>query len=62
MKEFLLFGGDQYYPLGGWQDYKGDFGTEKEALKEAAAWGWDWYHIVNSQTGEIVSEHPKPKA
>lgn len=62
MKRFLLFGGDQYYPLGGWQDYKEDFSTKQSALREAAAWGWDWYQIVDSQTEEIVEQHPKPKA
>jgi len=61
MKRFLLFGGDQYYPQGGWQDFKGDFTTEKDALREAAQWGWDWYQIVDAQKGEIVEEHPKPQ-
>jgi hypothetical protein len=59
MQRFLLFGGDQYYPLGGWQDYKGDFDTKEQALKEAANWSWDWYQIVDSKKGEIVEEHSK---
>lgn len=60
MSRFLFFGGDTHYPLGGWQDYKGDFRSVKDALREAAQWGWDWYHILDTQTGEIVEEHPKP--
>jgi hypothetical protein len=44
---FLLFIGYNYYPSGGWHDYKGSFHTLDEA--EAAVPDWDdadWYHIV----------------
>jgi len=59
MQRYLLFGGDQYYPLGGWQDFKGAFDTKDQALKEAANWSWDWYQIVDGEKGEIVEEHSK---
>lgn len=61
MQRYLLFGGDQYYPNGGWHDYHGDFPSTKAALREAAAWGWDWYHIVDSHTGEIVEDKMRAK-
>lgn len=34
MKRFMLFAHDDYYPSGGWADFKGDFDT----VEEARAW------------------------
>jgi hypothetical protein len=34
MGRYLLFAGDEYYPAGGWQDYKGRFNSFKEAAQE----------------------------
>jgi len=48
---YLVFAGICYYPLGGWDDFKGSFKTKKEALLEAKKdWdeGWTWAHIVDS--------------
>lgn len=56
MDQYLLFAGDQFYPDGGWQDFKGSFTTLKAALREAAAWGADWWQIVDLKTGKIVEE------
>lgn len=63
MDRFLLFGGDQYYPAGGWQDYKGSFETLTDALRGAAGnlrdtdtGTWDWWHIVDLSTNQIVEE------
>jgi hypothetical protein len=54
MDRFLLFAGDTYYPLGGWGDYKGSFPTLEEALKAAAANSWDWFHVVDLLSGEVL--------
>lgn len=55
---FLLFLGDKYYPMGGWNDFKGSFVTLKEAqepIYNVGAFGaFDWAHIVDSSTGKIV--------
>ena len=44
----MLFVGDDYYPLGGWRDFKGFFDTVEDAkaavLKEDL--GLCWAHIV----------------
>lgn len=65
---YLLFGGDKYYPLGGWQDYKAGFDDLVRALEVAAgntytaATGrtavrdWEWWQIVDLETGRIVKE------
>ena len=49
---FLVFGGDSYYPGGGWHDYLGCYPTEELARAAAAASGKDWWHIV--QGGRIL--------
>lgn len=64
MGRYLLFAGDEYYPAGGWQDYKGRFDSVKEALKAAAGGTrnldfqgtWDWWQIVDLATGKMVAE------
>ena len=35
MKRYLLFAGDQYYPSGGWNDFKNSFHSLKEATEAA---------------------------
>lgn len=54
MPRYLLFGGDQYYPNGGWDDFKGAFETVEDAWH--AHEGWDWWHIVDTVSGEIVED------
>ncbi len=61
---YALFAGDQYYPAGGWQDYKGSYDSLTQALKAAAGdtrntdlqGKWDWWHIVDLETGKMVEE------
>lgn len=55
MPRYFLFGGDQYYPAGGWDDFKGSFETAEDAWR-AASIGWDWWHIVDTTSGEIVED------
>lgn len=51
MKQFLLFGGDTYYPSGGWGDFIQSFNTNEEAQIAANllhhAQQLQWYHIVD---------------
>lgn len=56
MKRYLLFAGDQYYPAGGWQDYKGRFNRISEALKAAANGTWSWWQVVDLKSDKIVEE------
>jgi len=47
MKPYLLFAGEQYYPGGGWHDYRGSFASFTEARDRAGEIKGDWYHIVS---------------
>lgn len=50
---YLLFAGSDYYPSGGWDDFRGSFKTIEEAKAAAAeikSYGsnvYDWYQIVD---------------
>lgn len=58
MDRFLLFGGDNYYPQGGWGDFKGSFTSGEAAIREAANWGWDWWHVIDLMDGAVVTAKP----
>lgn len=61
MKQYLLFAGLGYYPEGGWYDFQGFYDTVEEAQSvyhknQQENFGmWDWYHVVDSMTGDFVS-------
>jgi hypothetical protein len=56
MKPYLLFCGDDYYPLGGWDDFRGSFDTldEAKAAVPPVGRGPNWGQIVYE--GAIVTE------
>jgi hypothetical protein len=54
---FLLFAGDYYYPQGGWDDFRGAFGSLEAAQETGQKLNRDWWHIVNVSSGEIVENH-----
>jgi hypothetical protein len=60
MKRFLLFAGSNYYPSGGWFDFRGSFDSIAEGVTftEEITFSkrFDWYHIIDSVTGEFVRE------
>ena len=61
MKRYLLFGGEDYYPGGGWRDFLGDFDSEADAEYEARrrrTLKWtegriEWAQVVDVETGEV---------
>jgi len=58
---YWLFGGAQYYAAGGMHDIIGRFGALSDAIAYAKAWedpqnDYDWWHIVDTLTGELVAE------
>jgi hypothetical protein len=56
MKRYLLFAFDDYYPCGGWKDYRGNFDSIVEALESALRYhSNDNYQVVDSYVGLIVS-------
>ena len=58
---FLLFCGCEFYPHGGWKDFKGNFKTVEKALSylnsEIDIYERAWFHIVNIETLDVVVEH-----
>ncbi len=60
MKRYLLFAGDYYYPVGGMEDFIGDFSTIERAknkgvelIKNNKA---DWAHVYDALNMEMVDE------
>ena len=51
MKRYALFTGDDYYPRGGWDDFKGSFDTVEDAL---AAPRGEWFQVVDLTEGFLV--------
>jgi hypothetical protein len=52
--QFLLFGGDDFYPSGGWDDFICDQPTLSDAITTASQIdGKDWFHVVNLKTNKI---------
>lgn len=54
MKKFLLFSGDNHYPMGGWRDFLGSFDTKEEAVAAVPLLN-DWYQVVDLEAGKIVA-------
>lgn len=52
VKRYAIFSGDQFYPDGGWSDYRSSHDTLSEARHALAP--RDWWQIVDLTTGEIV--------
>ena len=53
VKNFILFGGDRYYPSGGWEDYVNSYETLEEARMYAKD-RYDWWHVLDLTTKTIV--------
>lgn len=67
MKRYLAFYGNEYYPMGGMEDFVGDFDTEedaKDAIIKAKklnnrideGWAYDWAQIYDTEIKRIVYE------
>lgn len=63
MKRFLLFAGDEYYPLGGWRDFAKSADSAEELMIEVEKLsvecdgGFFWFQIIDSETGEELDEN-----
>jgi len=57
-EKYLVFAGRNYYPYGGWEDFKGIFNTIEDAQKsfenESENYYNEWAHIVKD--GKIIFE------
>lgn len=54
MKRYIVFAGSDYYPAGGWDDHFGSFDSVYEGLEALKPYSYDWWHIVDSDTGKEV--------
>lgn len=68
MRRYLLFTGDNCYPLGGWRDFKGSFNhidialehaRKHEQSEERRGSNYRWAHVVDSETGEYIYGDPE---
>jgi len=59
LSKFLVFCGDNYYPSGGWEEFKGSFGTLEDAINFLLDLNYNWYHIVNLESESIVKSGKK---
>lgn len=56
MNRYLLFAGDQYYPCGGWNDFRGGFSSIEDARDATRDKDFDWWHVIDIQTGQRVAD------
>lgn len=54
LKKYLLFYGVDHEPAGGWNDFKGSFDSELEALRHCAGDNFEWIHIIDRETGDRI--------
>jgi len=57
MNNYVVFSGEDYYPSGGREDFKGSFDTLEEAITAASAIDpkFEWSHVVRMSDGKVVS-------
>jgi len=58
MNRYLLFAGDFQYPLGGWKDFVKAFATVTEATN-APKDSYDWWHLMDGHTGNMIQSGGK---
>lgn len=59
---FLLFGGEIYYPYGGWEDFQGAYGSLELARAAVEKADVRWWHIVDVSAGKIVEDGLKGRS
>ena len=62
---YIVFGGSDFYPNGGWLDFKGIYSTFEKAKNKCnnilrnkeEKNKCDWVHIVNLNTKKIIKKY-----
>jgi hypothetical protein len=56
MKRYILFGGDDYYPGGGWSDVLARYESVEEAIGhfDRRQENKDWMHLIDVDTGAVL--------
>ncbi len=60
MKRFLAFTGAEQYPLGGGEDFRGDFDTLDAAM--SAGEGSEWYNVIDTEEGKLHTTWDDPRS
>lgn len=58
---YFLFGGNFGYVFGGWKDFRETFPSIYAATVIANKKDWDWWHVVDLDTFEIVRDFTRTK-
>ena len=53
MARYMLFAGDDHYPLGGARDLAGGHNDLDAAIEAGKACGRDWWNVLDVRTGEF---------
>jgi hypothetical protein len=65
-KKYFLFSGSNHYPLGGWEDFRGNFVSVDEALmflrRSIEADERNWYHVIDIDSQSIIKEFPEGRS
>jgi len=62
MKRYLVFAGSNFYPNGGWRDFKAGFDTQDEASDFIMNLdGIDWWQIADAFR-EVIAKEGKRKS
>ena len=61
-RRFCVFAGNDYYPSGGWHDFRASRDTLEEAMRAAEelssgeGWTLDWWQIFDLQERRVVAQ------
>jgi len=53
---YMLFAGYDNYPCGGMRDFEGNFQTIADAVAQASAGEYEWWHVVEKDSVTIVEQ------
>lgn len=61
IKRYALFAGSSYYPWGGWDDFKKSSDDLEELKIKVPIYrsDYDWWHVIDLQTGKKVASDGK---
>lgn len=56
INEYLVFSGQQYYPLGGWLDYSSSFNSIQECIEFIKLLDpcYAWAHVIHKNNMKII--------
>jgi len=56
MKKYLVYGGDDYYPCGGMNDFLGDYDDQEGAISKCNDYCIDgqWSHVYCTESRNII--------